>query len=94
MLHDFDRDEHLNLLNPALFRVYAVDESNQSWWCRILSISPDGVTVRLRLTAPNSFPAPDFPESGFITITLTHPAFHDPKRIPISVDYVDDNGCW
>ena len=93
-LHDFDGDEHLGQLNAAGFRVYAVDESNEAWWCRILSISPDGTTMNLRLTAPRCFASSDFPDNGFIIITLTHPDWQKPKKVPIAVDYVNDNGIW
>ena len=106
-LHDFDGDDGFQNMDARLLRAYVVDEQGQAWWGRVLSISlakpPSNsvhpATVKLRVTAPCSFPIPTFPEHGLLRVTLIYPRtlrvpteFY--KEIPVQVDYVDDNGCW
>jgi hypothetical protein len=92
-LHDPDMDEGFQYMDPRFVSVYIMDESNQTWWGRVLSISSRGRTIKIRVTAPRHFASPDFPDRGFFTITLTYPSGFW-YQFPVAVDYVDDNGCW
>ena len=100
--HDFEGDEHLEKIPPGRLLAFAVDESGNAWWARVLSVvsakKPNGpnraATVKLRVTAPHCFTNPVFPASGELTITLWYPPTGFRADIPVSVEYVDDNGCW
>jgi len=104
-LHDFDGDDHFDEFKPCFLRAFVVDESNQAWWGRILSVvllrSPSSqikpAVVTLRVTAPRCFTTAEMPRNGVLTVTLTHPPTSSYpsgfwKQIPVPVEYVDDNG--
>jgi hypothetical protein len=98
-LHDFDLDEGFQNMDPRLLCVYVMDESNQPWWGRVLSLGSNGTTAKLRVTAPRCFAQPSFPDNGLLIITLVYPSTPEVpkglwKQVPVQVDYVDDNGCW
>jgi hypothetical protein len=86
-----DTDAGFEGLYPQYFGVTVTDEAKQAWNGKVLAVNGQGTLLKLRVTAPRCFSAPEFPDSGALQIELTY-GRREFKVTRMPVYYVDDNG--